>query len=666
MMRRVLRVVLPLALFVAAIAACRVAPVVVDALDAPDGSTHKLGSTSIGGSGPDFGTSAGLVAGTLGIATGSPSESVEVASSTSTENRLKLSSFFETDSAGTAEVLRLYYQNAANQNGNGSKAAIAWFDGNSPAYSKVWAQAHLYLHYYNTYTFLPAAVNTGSSQINVPNYNYAVDCWQVQFSNTGGGLPAPLATSTNYYVKNVDSGHFTVWSESTCAVTQVTITTQGTGTHTVTPNLAYNNNQHQHFSIEVTGADGQTKSTRFSIPYDLNQTEAGFFGSNLSVTGGLIRSVGPAGSNRQFVFANTLSSNLTPDGTEYRWVVEGDSTAESGSNAGTNFQINAYSDTGSSPTNRLFVSRANPYMGIAGNTSPAVALDVGIASASGSTQSVRVNRGTTAQFSSVVWDTAGTDEWSIQTRNDATNDLHFRDSANGRDHIYAHQASGITQLPIGYAESVITKTANYTALATDHNVLVDSTSGAVTITLPTAVTLAGEEFTVKDWKGQAASHAITVATTSSQTIDGATTQTISTAYAGLRMVSDGANWTILGVDTSGGGSSNAEQSIRRTLGTSSSSSTTTIAASGHVDRIDVTVTTPYSATCTLQVGQTGSVALLSSAGDFNLQDTSAVTQTKFVDVMWGASTLAVLSTFSGTCSAGAANLVVHYANGVNP
>lgn len=479
----------------------------------------------------------------VGIGTTSPTEALEIGSSQTQQNRLKLTSFQETEPNGLSEVIRLFFANGANAQGNASKAAIAWFDNNFPNFSKVWAQAHLYLHYYNTYTFAPSVVNTSNSQINIPAYGYAVDGWQVQFSSTGT-LPAPLVAATNYYVKKVDNDHFTVYTDSGLT-SQVTLTTQGSGTHTVTPNLDYNNNRHQHFSIEVTDSGGTNKSSRFSVPYDFDTTEIGFFGSNVSVNSGILRVVGGSGSNRKLVLGNTLSSNLTPDGTEPRWIVEADSTSESGSNAGSNFQVIACTDSGGSPTCRIFVRRSAAQIGLSGNTNPGADLDIGVASAGGSTVSARLNRGTTSQFASMVFDTAGTDEWSIQLRNDSTNDLHIRDNVNGRNHINLLQSSGITQLASGFAKALTTKTANYTATNQDHNILVDATSAAVQITLPTAATLAGQEFCIKDWKGQAATHNITIATTASQTIDGASTKVISTNYGSVRVVSDGTNWSII-------------------------------------------------------------------------------------------------------------------------
>jgi len=85
------------------------------------------------------------------------------------------------------------------------------------------------------------------------------------------------------------------------------------------------------------------------------------------------------------------------------------------------------------------------------------------------------------------------------------------------------------------------KTASYTLTATDYTVTL--TSGTATFTLPTAVGITGKIYIVKN-KGAGV---LTIATTSSQTMDGATTATISTTYAGRVLQSNGANWDVIGL-----------------------------------------------------------------------------------------------------------------------
>ena len=93
------------------------------------------------------------------------------------------------------------------------------------------------------------------------------------------------------------------------------------------------------------------------------------------------------------------------------------------------------------------------------------------------------------------------------------------------------------------SHSVVTKTANYTAAATDETILVNA-AGLVTITLPTAVGISGKIYTIK--KVDATSYATTVATTSSQTIDGQSTFPLPNQWGGVNVQSDGYNWVIIG------------------------------------------------------------------------------------------------------------------------
>lgn len=90
---------------------------------------------------------------------------------------------------------------------------------------------------------------------------------------------------------------------------------------------------------------------------------------------------------------------------------------------------------------------------------------------------------------------------------------------------------------------LVSKTGTYAILRTDNIILCDATSAAFTATLPTAVNFTGQTYTIK--KTDSSVNAVTVGTTSSQTIDGSTTAVISTQYASITVVSDGANWSII-------------------------------------------------------------------------------------------------------------------------
>ena len=81
----------------------------------------------------------------------------------------------------------------------------------------------------------------------------------------------------------------------------------------------------------------------------------------------------------------------------------------------------------------------------------------------------------------------------------------------------------------------VAKTANYTATSSDS--VINCTSGTFTVTLPTAVGITGRKYTIKN----SGTGVITIGTTSSQTIDGVTTQTLGTQYMSMDVVSNGAN-----------------------------------------------------------------------------------------------------------------------------
>ena len=69
-----------------------------------------------------------------------------------------------------------------------------------------------------------------------------------------------------------------------------------------------------------------------------------------------------------------------------------------------------------------------------------------------------------------------------------------------------------------------------------------NTGTAVTVTLPSAVTNAAIVF--KDSAGTAATNNVTINRADSATIDGATSQAISSNYGSMKLISDGTNWFI--------------------------------------------------------------------------------------------------------------------------
>jgi len=87
------------------------------------------------------------------------------------------------------------------------------------------------------------------------------------------------------------------------------------------------------------------------------------------------------------------------------------------------------------------------------------------------------------------------------------------------------------------------------------------------VTLPTVEVRKGRIYTVKDESGAAASNNITVATQSSETIDGSATDVINLNYESKSYYSDGTNWFILPI-TPNTNTQNTYEAPGLTLGTS--------------------------------------------------------------------------------------------------
>ena len=138
----------------------------------------------------------------------------------------------------------------------------------------------------------------------------------------------------------------------------------------------------------------------------------------------------------------------------------------------------------------------------------------------------------------------------------------YDDTSGATGDLYYRDASGIfTRLPVGASgqklgvasglptwadDNVVataTKTSNYTISGTDVVIFADATSGAVTITLPTAASTPGYRFDIKRIDGSG--NACTIARSGTDTIDGATSHTLPVQYTSLTVVSNGSAWYIL-------------------------------------------------------------------------------------------------------------------------
>ena len=99
-------------------------------------------------------------------------------------------------------------------------------------------------------------------------------------------------------------------------------------------------------------------------------------------------------------------------------------------------------------------------------------------------------------------------------------------------------ANGINTT-LGFQTGYSAKTAIYTIQNSDYTI--ECTANTFTVTLPTAVGIAGKVFVIKN----TGLGVITVATTSAQTIDGQTTKVLATQFSGTTVQSNGSNYIVL-------------------------------------------------------------------------------------------------------------------------
>lgn len=86
-------------------------------------------------------------------------------------------------------------------------------------------------------------------------------------------------------------------------------------------------------------------------------------------------------------------------------------------------------------------------------------------------------------------------------------------------------------------------TATTTATAAEYLILANATSGAITVNLPAVAASEGALLVVK--KTDASGNAVTLDGNASETIDGATTQAITTQYDAITVACDGTAWWIV-------------------------------------------------------------------------------------------------------------------------
>jgi len=102
----------------------------------------------------------------------------------------------------------------------------------------------------------------------------------------------------------------------------------------------------------------------------------------------------------------------------------------------------------------------------------------------------------------------------------------------------------ITPASIGATPAFTRKTitTSYTILSTDYLIGVSSSSSAITVTLPSGI--ANMNYVIKDESGNCGTYNITIATTSGQTIDGASSYIMAINYEAIGLYFNGTSWFV--------------------------------------------------------------------------------------------------------------------------
>lgn len=140
---------------------------------------------------------------------------------------------------------------------------------------------------------------------------------------------------------------------------------------------------------------------------------------------------------------------------------------------------------------------------------------------------------------------SGENNTLVDFRVESDNNTHMLYVDGGNDRVAIDTStpnSGLhVNTSVAFAGKAITQ--NYTATASDHMIFVNAGQSSITLSLPTAVGIAGRQYIIKrvDGNGQ---NQVTVDPNGSQTIEGAVTKSIENQNS-IVIVSDNSNWWIV-------------------------------------------------------------------------------------------------------------------------
>jgi len=148
---------------------------------------------------------------------------------------------------------------------------------------------------------------------------------------------------------------------------------------------------------------------------------------------------------------------------------------------------------------------------------------------------VQINKNTNA-INGIIENSQNIEDFTLQTPVELTSQIAITNNSDD----FKITVQGLIDL-LSQPFNVITKVADYTAVANDY-ILADSSTGVITITLPSAIGIIGQQINIT--KAYSSLNDVTVDTTLSQTIIGNLTEKITKQYTNATFISDGANWFI--------------------------------------------------------------------------------------------------------------------------
>ncbi len=178
------------------------------------------------------------------------------------------------------------------------------------------------------------------------------------------------------------------------------------------------------------------------------------------------------------------------------------------------------------PTQKLHIANGN--INIDGSATPALRLNDGTATA-------------LVQLSSNALELNQQLAYPITFKTNNTERM--RVANTGNIGIATTTPNSTVQINGSFSTAIATKIADYTATANDHILIVDASAAVRTITLPTAVGIAGRQYIIK--KKDNSANSVIIAAAASENIDGELSIIMSIQWQVRTLVSDGTNWMII-------------------------------------------------------------------------------------------------------------------------